>query len=249
MKILVVNPNTTELMTERMLDVATAVAAPGTELVGVTAARGVPYVASRAEAQLAGASVLELIAEHGEGVDAVIVAAFGDPGLQAARELFDVPVVGMAEAALLTACMLGDRFVLVTFSPTLTRWYADCVSLYGLDQRCGAIVVPDVGFATVEGVRSELRAPLVAAANEAVESGKGDVVILGGAPLTGLANQVKGELLAPVVDPISAAVVQAEALVRLGVCVTRQPTKPPGKPNSGLAPALARAIARKHAGG
>ena len=61
-------------------------------------------------------------------VDAAIIAAFGDPGLAAARELFDFPVVGMAEAAILTAVQLGGRFAIVTFTPAMTPWYLASVA-------------------------------------------------------------------------------------------------------------------------
>ena len=59
--------------------------------------------------------------------DAAIIAAFGDPGLRGASELFDFPIVGMAEAAMLTAWILGRRFAIVTFAPALSPWYRQCV--------------------------------------------------------------------------------------------------------------------------
>jgi Asp/Glu/hydantoin racemase len=102
MRILLVNPNISVSITERLATVAHEAAAPGTQITALTAPRGVPYISCRAEAQLAGAVVLELLAEHGSGHDAALIAAFGDPGLWAARELFDLPVVGMAEAAMHT---------------------------------------------------------------------------------------------------------------------------------------------------
>src|SRR6185437_11192832 len=130
MRILMLNPNTTRSVTDILLHAAEAVAAPGTEIVPLTAPRGVPYIATRAEAQIGGAVALEMIAEHQNGIDAVIIAAFGDPGLLGARELFDIPIVGMAEAPMLTACMLGRRFSIVTFARALGPWYEDCVEMH-----------------------------------------------------------------------------------------------------------------------
>ena len=98
MRILVLNPNTTEAVTDLMVEAGTAVAAAGTELVPMTATQGLPYLSSRAEAQIGGVMALEMIAAmHGQ-VDAAIIAAFGDPGLLGARELFDLPVIGISEA-------------------------------------------------------------------------------------------------------------------------------------------------------
>lgn len=138
MRILVLNPNTTAAMTDRLVGAGRAVASAGTDLVPLTAPRGVPYIATRAEAQIGGAIALEMLAEHHRSVDAAIIAAFGDPGLLAAPALFDIPVVGMAEAAMLTACMLGRRFAIVTFAPALGPWYREGVEMHGLASRCAA---------------------------------------------------------------------------------------------------------------
>ena len=86
MRILILNPNTTGSATQLMMAAGKPAAAAGTELVPLTATRGVPYIATRAEAQIGGAIALEMIAATHRDVDAVIIAAFGDPGLLGARE-------------------------------------------------------------------------------------------------------------------------------------------------------------------
>ena len=127
MRILVLNPNTSTDITARLAFAAKQAAAAGTILSTATAPRGVPYIATRAEAQIGGAIALEMLAERYKDFDAAIIAAFGDPGLFGARELFDIPVVGMAEASMLTACMLRHRFAIVTFARALGPWYQECV--------------------------------------------------------------------------------------------------------------------------
>jgi len=164
MKILLINPNTSTDMTERMVRTAADVLAPDVELVAITATRGMPYIASRAEAVIAGTITLEMLAEHHRGTDAVVIAAFGDPGLIAARELFEVPITAMAESAILTACMLGKRFAILTFSRALVAWFEDAVALCGLEARCGGIRVPDVSFQSVTTVQHELENELIALA-------------------------------------------------------------------------------------
>ncbi len=231
-------------MTARMASAAASALAPDVALTALTAARGLPYIASRAEAQLAGAALLEILAEHQAGYDAAVIAAFGDPGLIAARELFDLPVVGMAEAAMLTACQLGQRFGIVTFSGTLLPWYEDAVALTGLSARCACVRAVTAAFRSVAEVQHELEAEIVALANRAVTEDGADAVILAGAPLTGLAGRVADAVPVPLVDPLAAALGQAQALVRLG---SRPPragrfARPPAKPATGLAPALRRWI-------
>ncbi len=243
MRLLLLNPNTTQAMTDQMLQVAQTVSAKGTEIVPVTATHGVPYIASRAEAQLAGAEVLEILAREASGFDAAIIAAFGDPGIVAARELFDIPIIGMAEAAIVSAALLGDRFAVVTFSPHLARWYESCVAQTGLSERFTGIRCPRTPPQHLNNVAETLRSDLIKLAEDATTQDRADVVILGGAPLAGLASQIAAESPGVLVDPIAAATVQAEAMARLGPSFANKLTRPAAKNSTGLGPALARVIA------
>lgn len=236
MRILVLNPNTSQGITDRLMAAARPAAAAGTELVALTAPRGFPYIATRAEAQIGGAVALEMLAEQHGSFDAAIIAAFGDPGLFGARELFDIPVVGMAEAAMLTACMLGRRFAIVTFAQALGPWYQECVESHGLTGRLAGIRMLDGRFNSVSDVQDEKEQLLVDLANQAVTEDEADVVILAGAPLAGLADKVKDRIPVPVVDQIAAAVKQAEALVSLKVRKATAGTfrRPASKPAIGL---------------
>ncbi|MGR4869500.1 aspartate/glutamate racemase family protein [Variovorax sp. LARHSF232] len=241
MRILVLNPNTSQGITDRLMHAARPAAAAGTELVALTAPRGFPYIATRAEAQIGGAIALEMLAQHHTQFDAAIIAAFGDPGLFGARELFDLPVVGMAEAAMLTACMLGKRFAIVTFAQALGPWYQECVEAHGLTSRLAGIRMLDGRFASVADVQDEKEELLVQLANAAVSEDEADVVILAGAPLAGLAERVKERIPVPVVDQMAAAVKQAEALATLRVRKATAGTfrRPAAKPTIGLAAELA----------
>jgi Asp/Glu/hydantoin racemase len=241
MRILLINPNTSADMTERMVATATPILAPDVELTAVTATRGMPYIASRAEAQIAGALALDMIAEHQASFDAIVIGAFGDPGLIAARELFELPITAMAESAMLTACMLGRRFSIVTFSRTLTAWFEDAVALSGLEPRCASIRVPEAGFNSIATVQHELERELVKLAERAVREDQADAVILAGAPLTGLAMRVADQVSVPLIDPLCAAVSQAELLARLKPRPARTGrfARPGPKTAIGLSPTLA----------
>jgi Asp/Glu/hydantoin racemase len=244
MKILLINPNTSVSVTERLTAAAAAVAAPGTEIIPLTAPSGVPYIASRAEAAVAAVIVLEMLAAHWHEADAAIIAAFGDPGLGGARELFPIPIVGMAEAAMLTACMLGRRFAIVSFTEALGAWYRECVEGHGLLGRLAAIRLLTGGFASIGTVQEEKADALVDLALRSISEDEADVIVLAGAPLAGLAHLVRDRITVPVVDGAAAALKQAEALASLGVRKGRAGTykRPPAKPATGVAPVLARWI-------
>ena len=215
MKILFANPNTTQAVTDRIATVARAAAGPDTEIVAVTGQTGVPYIATRAEAVIGGRVALELLAEHSPGCDAAVIAAFADPGLGGARELLPIPVIGMAEAAMLTACMLGRYFSIVTFATALGPWYRECVDTNGLGGRLASVRCVGGGFRDINTVQQEKQAVLIDACRKAVEQDEADVVILGGAPLAGLATTIADQVPVPLVDGVAAAVRQAEVLAAL----------------------------------
>lgn len=246
MKLLLVNPNITEAITAVMVEEARRVAAPETEIVGATAAFGTLYIENRAEAAIAAHAVLEVLAEHVDGFDAAVVAAFGDPGLVAARELMDIPVTGISESALLTAWTLGRRFSIVCMTARLRTWYAECVAEHGLAARLASVRALDVPVTDITRAREELAEPLLALCQRAVLEDEAEVVILGGGPIAGLAHRLAHQLPVPLLDGVSCAVPMAEMLVRLQV---RPPTqgsfaRPRSKPAKGLSPALTARIHR-----
>lgn len=240
MRLLMLNPNTSTGVTELIDRAARAAAEPNTELTSLTAPRGVPYIATRAEAVIGGAIALEMLAECHQQYDAAVIAAFGDPGLGGARELFPLPIVGLAEAGMLTACMLGRRFSIVTFAQALAPWYEECVEWHGLRSRCGGINTLDGQFEAIDSVQEEKQDLLVELAHKAIAKDDTDVIVLAGAPLAGLADKIADRVPVPVIDCVAAAVKQAESLAALKSRKASVGTfrRPQAKPTSGLSESL-----------
>lgn len=249
MKLLVANPNTSTGVTDRLVASGKLVASAGTELIPMTAPRGVPYIATRAEAAIGSAVMLEMLAEKQGTFDAAICAAFGDPGLGGARELFDFPIMGMAEAAMLVACTLGRKFAIVSFAKALEPWFAEIVDWHGMSGRCAAIQMLDTAFTNINDVADEKEQLLVDLANKVVTHNGADVVILAGAPLAGLATKLRERMPVPLVDGIQAAVAMAEGLVRLNPRKATVGTyrRPGPKDSTGLSKALADVIGHRNA--
>ena len=115
MRIRVINPNTTASMTTTIGEAASHIASPGTEIVATTPKSGPVSIESHFDEAISAVGVLEeVMAGEREGVDAYIIACFGDPGLLAARELTRAPVIGIAEAAFHMATLISTRFSIVT---------------------------------------------------------------------------------------------------------------------------------------
>lgn len=114
----VINPNTSQAMTDTIAAAARTAAAPGTEILAVCPRDGVPSIEGHFDEAIAAIGVLEQVrAGRRQGVDGHVIACFGDPGLLAARELAQGPVIGIAEAAMHMASMVATRFSIVTTLP------------------------------------------------------------------------------------------------------------------------------------
>jgi allantoin racemase len=238
MRILVANANTTEAITARCAEAARAAASAGTEILPGTPRFGPAVISSGLENAIAAHGILDLLAEHAGKVDAVVLAVSLDTALQAARQLMPCPVVGMTEAACLTACMLGNRFGLVTFGQT--EPYRQLIEAHGLSTRLSGLVgvdfTPQRSLVDPEGA-----VQVIAEGIATLVAGGADSVVLGGAALAGMEPALRTASFVPLLDGIICAVRMAETLARLA------PTKPRSGPMAavkdresvGLSPALA----------
>jgi allantoin racemase len=211
MRILLVNCNSTVAVTDRMVEVATAVAAPNTTVIGATAA-GAAIVRSHLEfAESAVQTVLALKA-NAAGCYAAIIGGFGDPGLKAARHEVDIPVVGLAEAAMLMAHPLGGRYSIITFGQHNRMQMADLARVYGLDQRLASVRIANINHSSLLKDPAHALEACVDAGKLALSQDGADVLILGGGPAAGMAPQMAAALHVPVLDSIACATKLAESL-------------------------------------
>ena len=246
-RLLLINPNISDSVSELIRAEAERSAAPGTALEVLTAPFGVAYIETRFEALIGAYAAAQLAAEHHERFDAVIVAAFGDPGLAGLREALPCPVTGLTEAALASACLLGNRFSIVAISQRIRAWYRETVHAYGLDSRLASIRGLDEPLADIGNVQTDQGERLVALAERCVNEDGAEVIVLAGAPLAGLARSLKGRLPVPAVDGVSSAVRHAQMLVALqpGRATRGSFAPPPIKPNQGLPGAIERLLERR----
>ena len=246
-KLLVINPNITESVTRLIGDEARRAASPGTEITLQTAPLGVAYIETRFEAVIGAYATAVVAAEHAAGHDAVIVAAFGDPGVAGLREALDVPVIGITEAALASASLLGNRFSIIAISQRTVAWYRETVEQCGHISRLASIRPLGEAIRDIGGVQDEHVRRLKENCITAIEADGADVLILAGAPLAGLARTIAAEIPVPLVDGVSSAVQHAETLVRLnpGKAQRGSFAPPPPKPNAGLPEPIRRLLDRQ----
>jgi allantoin racemase len=215
MRVLLVNGNTSGEVTETLAEVARGAAGPGTEIVQATGAFGAALIGHRAAAAIAQHAVLEAIAENVENVDGILIGVSLDTALRAARALVDVPVVGMTEAAMMTACLLGGRFGMITFDAKSTAPYRELVASQGMAGHLVGMRTIDVGYAHAFAEPAAKEAPIVAAAEALVAEDRAETLILVGAAGAGLPARLQPPVPVPLLDGISCGVLLVEALVRL----------------------------------
>lgn len=245
MRLLLINPNTTAAITERMGAAARRMLGPTDALTAVTADTGPQVIASRAEAALAAHGVLDLAARHAPGHDAILLGVSLDCGLDALRELAHLPVVGMTESALLMATQVAQRVALLTVGPRMRSLYEEHLAARGLRQRvplCRAIDAPEL-FDPDHTQAGEQK--LLAACRQLVADEGAEAIVLAGAVLCNRAHRLAPAVGVPVIDAIEAAVLQAAALVRLGLPKASAGSLafPGARASAGLGSALAAALA------
>lgn len=223
MRIAVVNANTTAAMTQSVVAHAASVARDGTTLVGITPTAGVPSVESHYDEVWGAVSVLtevERVERTVDRPDAYVIACFGDTGLPAAREIANGPVVGMTEAALLTATLLAHRFSIITMPQQTIEQSDRVVRALGLEHRCTVRAV-DEPVAEVRSGSGHLLAPFLVEARRALADDSAEAIILGCAGLSDLVQPLQEQLGVPVIDGVSAGVVIAEGLVAQRLSTSR----------------------------
>lgn len=217
MRLLLINPNTSAAITDLVVDAARRDASPGVEIVGVTAAFGARYIGSRSAAAVAGHAALDAYAAataSGDAYDGAMLACFGDPGLLALRESADIPIAGMAEASCLLACSLGKRFSIITGGERWGPMLRECVASIGLTDRLASVRTVAPSGAEIAANPDAAYAMLAEACNAALRDDGADIIILGGAGLLGIADQIASQVPAPLIDCMRAAIGSLEAMAR-----------------------------------
>lgn len=214
MHVLVVNPNTTEAMTRLIAAATTAAAHPTTTVEAVTSKTGPASIEGYYDEALAVPGLLRAIARgEAAGADGAVIACFDDTGLDAARALVAIPVVGTCEAALAAAGMVARRISIVTTLPRSVAPIEALVARYGMQGRARvhASGIPVLALEDDPGARVRLRIAI----DRAVALDGSDAVVLGCAGMADLAATLATELGLPVIDGVAAGIKMIEALVGL----------------------------------
>jgi allantoin racemase len=222
MRILVINPNASREMSAVIRDQLDAVRRPDAAVVVANPPGAPPAIESALDEAACVPPTLRMVERAAaDGFDAVVIACFSDPGLDAAREATTLPVVGIQEAAMHLAAQLGHRFSVLTTLARRAPVRERAALLHGLDRRLASCVPLDLAVLETVVDRERVLARVIAAGRRAIEADGAEVLILGCAGLGDLAPRAQAALGAPVIDPNAAALKLAETLVDLRLAHSR----------------------------
>jgi allantoin racemase len=232
MRLLVVNPNTSREMTDAIHRAAETAAGPGVSVETVCATAGPRSIEGHFDEAVSILGTLERVLRRIDDVDAFVFACFSAHlAIDATRELTRKPVLGIAEAAMALASLVGHRFSIVTTSPRWKPLLEDAVRTYGYETRCASVRSSGLAVLDLETLpREHVLSTLVAEAKRAVHDDGAEAIVLGCAGMADLETRLRESLDVPIVEAVAAGVTLACTLGRLGLGTSKvgayQPVQP-----------------------
>ncbi|WP_425406527.1 aspartate/glutamate racemase family protein [Hwanghaeella sp.] len=212
-RILVINPNSTQAVTDGIAQAIAGLAVPGGPQIDcLTLAEGPPGIESQQHVDGVVTPLCNLIRR--EAADAYVIACYSDPGLHSAREVTEQPVLGISESGLLTACTMGERFGVVSILAKSIPRHLRAVRQMGLWDRMAGDRALGLGVVELAD-RGRVFDRMVSVAINLRDQDGADVLVLGCAGMAYLRADLEAAVGIPVVDPTQAAVSMALGRVLL----------------------------------
>lgn len=167
-----------------------------------------------------------------EGYDAIVIDCFGDPGLDAIREIVNIPVLGANESSCHLVAQLAHRFSIINILPETEHQIKSLVVKYGLFQQVASTITINIPVLELEKDPERSITTIAQAIEKAVREDGASAVVLGCTGMSSLVRGVRCQLKAkgvnvPVIEPLRATVYMAIAWVLTGVSQSKEAYKPP----------------------
>jgi allantoin racemase len=218
MKILVLNPNASEMVTKKIEKAVMAVARKDVEVTVDRLEHGPEVLESYYDEALATPYILKKVKEaNRDGYDAIIIAAFCDPGIEALKEISDVPVYGTAETTFSVALLLGNKFSILTEKKHKESVKIHQVRKMGLENRFAGVRALGMGVVEIGEEEEKVKMRGIEAARQMIEQDKAEVIIMGCASMAGYSREMEKILGVPILDPVTITYKVVEGLTELRI--------------------------------
>ncbi|MBM3789806.1 MAG: Asp/Glu/hydantoin racemase [Acidobacteria bacterium] len=216
MKILIINPNSDPAMTAAIQKTAETFAAGDFEVITEATPGAPPFIETYEDAARAAPGMADLVRLHECDCDAIVVACHCDPNLDLMKEITSKPVVGIGEASMKLATMLGHRFSVISVADRSIPNKEALVRAYHLEGSLASVRATNAGSGAWGA-----EAPYLEAARKALQEDMAEVIVLGCAGATGLDRALQAALHVPVLDGVICALIIASGLARYGVATSK----------------------------
>jgi allantoin racemase len=204
--ILLLNPNTSARSLTMMLAVASPLLPSGIAIKGVSATHGATMIVNEAGLRASAAEVVRLGLEAAADVSAIVVAAFGDPGVASLRDRLDMPVIGIGEASIIEAAAGARRFGIATTTPALVGAIERFVEVLALGRWFTGVRVPEADPLVLAADAPRQEAALARAVADCFALDGADAVVVGGGPLSSAAQALRVRFGDRIIEPVPAAI-------------------------------------------
>jgi len=218
LKILCINPNSSQEVTAGIENICKKYALPTTEIEVKYIKEAPPGIESYHDAAISVQYLLDKFGKWKEQYDGFIIACHSDIGVDLLRELTDKPVIGIGEASMLFALPLGHKFTILSLKRKKIPQKEDLVRKYGLENRCASIRITGLGVIAAD---EEKREKLVQEGIKAVKEDGAEVLILGCAGMAGFDKKIEKVVGVPVIDGVVSAIMTIESLIRYRVSISK----------------------------
>lgn len=220
-RFLVVNPNTSDEMTQSIEETVRAYLGPNNQADVIRAEIGPRSLESFYEYSLAAVGVIRTLRKiNMDKYDGLLLACFGDPGLYGLKETLAIPVIGIAEASISLSLLLGSSFAILCASDKAVPMMKNMVQQYGMNDRCAGILPLGLPVLDLEKDKENTAKILLNTGSEAVAKGA-EVLLLGCAGMTGFSDSMEKELKVTVIDPIRSGLKLLECIVECGLNISK----------------------------
>lgn len=216
MKILIINPNSDRNITEAIQRTAENFARGAFEAVCMSAPGAPSFIETYEDEIKAARGMIQLVRENEDTFDAFVVACHSDPNLDAIKEITRKSVVGIGEASMKMASMLGHCFSVISDKKHSIPNKELLVSQYHLKDALASVRAPEDEMSGWSDKEKYLQTAKVS-----IEQDGAEVIVLGCAAMTGLDKPLQDKLGVPVLDGIVCALIIASGLVKYGVSTSK----------------------------
>ena len=209
-------------MTDKMVSAAQKVAGTGTSIVGETAAYGPESIEGYYDEVFSIPPLLEAARAAADNINGLVVGCFDDTGVDAARTLLDVPVIGICQAAMQAATTLAGSFTVVTTLGRSVPALEHLALRYGYERSCRRVRACEVPVLALEQAEDDAVGRIRAEIAAALADDGSEAIVLGCAGMVDLTASLSEEFGVPVIEGVTVATKTIESLASLGLKTSKR---------------------------